>query len=215
MTSSDIQVMIVAVACLLAVASAGHIRNSAVKTVRRDESELTFTCVERASLCAIPLAMMLEIVPQDVLLEQIRQEGIGDICRAAIRVKECIQSTLDECDDDDELPAQLRQAFYLVKEAIGFVCVQQIDAINAQRLCLYSDANIAAAKTQCGEGSGEICQLVEDSECSIALFERTCVNSQQLANSYRAFVQRVELESNCDTVVSMQWRQLLNVLRRR
>jgi hypothetical protein len=77
-------------------------------------------------------------------------------------------------------------------EYTEFVCVEEIDVMNENRVCLLSSAYLATVLSQCGQGPPRVdpCHLLKDTECQLRVTGEVC--SQEVADKLRGFVERLQ-----------------------
>lgn len=205
--------MLVAVCCLAVFASTGVVLGKTV--ARPHHKQRQMGCLGTLAICAMPV-MFLD---SNTIQQQVEQEGLNGLCETLVAVNNCVDSARSECESGELelLPPEFEKAVNLLSELVNFVCVAELNNINADRECMFGDELNQAVLENCGavEPSGEICNLSEEVECGMAQYEATCGNAH-LANKFRAFATKVEKMSDCSSrkARSLNWRQLMKLLRR-
>jgi hypothetical protein len=180
-----------------------------------DDEERRLMCGMKMSLCASPF-MAYANVPHNpkTLVNSFREHGITEFCGVLTEVKLCLNVVLAEC--SDLIPEESNVYFDLLVDAVNFVCVDELEAINDNKECLFSEEYLQEQMEVCGNANyGEICQILE-SECGIDLIEERC-HDERLADSFREFYRRVKSKvPECNQrAVAMKLRHFLEMTLRR
>lgn len=199
------------VLCLLLIAAVVVIDGKAMKTKRQYEDEMPdLECMMRLFSCAAPVMSLTE----ETIREAVEVAGIRGACGLFQPIADCLETELGVC--GDQFPPEVKQPLGMTTDVVNFICRDEIDSIIADQDCLFSDELEAASKKCEAAPSGEVCNLVEDTECALEVYEETCDN-QNLANKFRALVGKLESDSGCHKakVRSMNWLKAFKILRRR
>jgi len=211
MASLTVSFITTLIGCCLFLGPNGFVDGRFVRNSR--QQEMDFECMQTLSLCMMPLYGM---DPQ-ILGQQVAVNGLNAVCQPLLGVESCLNAQLNSCGRG--LPEQITQAFNMLSQLVDFTCRQEIQSINAERHCLLGQQLAIAVASNCQAGlqppSGNVCGLVEETECGFKQFETVCRN-KPLADKFRNFVAKLERDSGCNTLAakSISWRDMITMLKR-
>jgi len=152
------------------------------------------------------------------LSQQVIANGLNEVCQPLLGVEGCLKAQLATC--GSRLPEQITQAFDLLAQLVDFTCRKEIQSINADRSCLFGEELAKNVARNCGAGlqppSGNICGLVEETECNFNQYETVCDN-KPLADKFRGFMTKLESDAGCNKLAakSINWHDMMTMLKRR
>lgn len=199
----------VVVVAAVIVSDGGVTAKSMMRAKKMSADEKEAYCAMKMMSCLIPI-MQFAGKSEDELREEVLQDGLTGICTPLTSFSDCFSEAVQEC--EVPLTAEQQEGLNMITKITNFICKENLQAINADRRCLFGDALDQATNTQCGQPNLDevaVCQMSTHINCAAGVYENVCSNPS-LAAKFRSFGHQLEQDAGCYRALKV--RKLFNDL---